>query len=351
MERYIGLDVHAQSCTLAVVSETGKRLKVQVVETNGEALVEAIRSVTGRRHLCIEEGVQSQWLYELLEPHVHVLVVIVPKGREGVKSDAADAWRMAEDLRRGAVDTVVYKAPQKFAGIRDAARGYGAVVRDVARTKTRLKAVFRSRGVAATGEEVYNPQKRASFLDQLPPASRKLAELLGEQLDALTPVRDRAEAWLHAEAKQHPIVRRLATAPALGPIRSAQLVAIVVTPHRFRTSRQFWSYCGLAIVTRSSADWERRNGKWIRSQIHQTRGLNRNRQPVLKSLFKGAATTIIMKMPEHPLHRDYQKLLAAGTKPNLAKLTIARRLAAIALAMWKKQEDYDPAKPHRHQTA
>ncbi len=26
-----------------------------------------------------------------------------------------------------------------------------------------------------------------------------------------------------------------------------------MTPHRFRTKRQFWSYCGLGIVTRSSS--------------------------------------------------------------------------------------------------
>jgi hypothetical protein len=39
-------------------------------------------------------------------------------------------------------------------------------------------------------------------------------------------------------------------------VRVAQLIAAVVTPHRFRSKRQFCSYCGLAVVTRSSADYE-----------------------------------------------------------------------------------------------
>ncbi len=39
MERYIGLDVHAASCTLAVISQTGRRLRDFPVETNGQALV------------------------------------------------------------------------------------------------------------------------------------------------------------------------------------------------------------------------------------------------------------------------------------------------------------------------
>jgi transposase len=41
----------------------------------------------------------------------------------------------------------------------------------------------------------------------------------------------------------------------LGPIRIAQILAKVASPHRFRTKRQFWAYCGLAVVTRSIADY------------------------------------------------------------------------------------------------
>ena len=41
---------------------------------------------------------------------------------------------------------------------------------------------------------------------------------------------------------------------------------------------------------------------------------------------------------------DYQRRLQAGIKPNLAKLTLARRIAAIVLSMWKHEEVYDPAR-------
>jgi hypothetical protein len=62
MERYIGLDVHAGSCTLAVVSQAGRRLKDFPVETNGQALVEAVRMIPGQKHLVFEEGLQSSRL-------------------------------------------------------------------------------------------------------------------------------------------------------------------------------------------------------------------------------------------------------------------------------------------------
>lgn len=348
MDRYIGLDVSAQSCTLGIIGPSGKQLKLLVVDTKADVLVKAVCGIKGPRHLCMEEGTQSAWLYEILRPHVQELVVTVPKKKTGPKSDAHDAWGLAEALRIGAVETRVFKAPGQFSGLRDAARSYGYLVKDTARVKNRLKAVFRSRGIQGTGDEIYNPDRRAEWLQQLPSSSGHLAKLLGQELDGLLTTRKSAEEWLQQEAELHPIIRRIASAPGMGPIRSAQTVAIVVTPQRFRTKRQFWSYCGLGVVTRSSADWARdMRGKWVRQDVVQTVGLNRNRQPQLKAVFKGAATTIINNMPEHPLHLDYQRLLTAGTKPNLAKVTLARRIAAIVLAMWKHQEVYDPAKHQR----
>jgi hypothetical protein len=74
------------------------------------------------------------------------------------------------------------------------------------------------------------------------------------------------------------------------------------------------------------------------------RNFNHNRQ--LKAIFKGAATTVVTQVHDDPLHQDYERLTAAGTKPNLAKLTLARKIAAVVLAMWKKEEVYDPDK-HR----
>ena len=83
----------------------------------------------------------------------------------------------------------------------------------------------------------------------------------------------------------------------------------------------------------------------VRVPVQQTRGLNRNYNHTLKQIFKGAATTVIGRgRDEEPLYQHYQQLLAEGTKPNLAKLTIARQIASICLSMWRSEEVYDPAK-------
>jgi hypothetical protein len=151
-----------------------------------------------------------------------------------------------------------------------------------------------------------------------------------------------AESDLLREAKKHPVVGIVETAPGFGPIRAARLVPIVVTPHRFRTKRQFWSYCGLGIVTRSSSDWlQTADGGWIRARVPQTRGLSRQFNRTLKSIFKGAATTVITQRNKDPIYARYTRLLEGGTKPTLAKLSLARMIAATVLRMWKDEQPYD----------
>ena len=98
MERYIGMDVHAASCTLAVISDTGRKLRDFPVETNGQALVEAVRMTPGRKHLVFEEGLQSAWLYETLSPHVDEIVVAGILESRGPKSDKRDYARAVPAL-------------------------------------------------------------------------------------------------------------------------------------------------------------------------------------------------------------------------------------------------------------
>ena len=94
MERYVGLDSHARRCTLGVMSASGQRLKALVVETNGSALIEAVRGIPGRVHLCLEEGTQSAWLSELLRPHVAEVVVAMAPERKGPKDDQRASLRL-----------------------------------------------------------------------------------------------------------------------------------------------------------------------------------------------------------------------------------------------------------------
>jgi 23S rRNA G2445 N2-methylase RlmL len=169
------------------------------------------------------------------------------------------------------------------------------------------------------------------------------AEILYAQFDAATEAKQVAKKNLVELSHKHPISAILESCPGFGEVRAALMMAVVVSPYRFRTKRQFWSYCGLAVVMRSSSDWEKTPNGWQLVNKPRTRGLNRNFNHTMKDVFKGAASGVIMHH-QQPLYSDYLRMLDQGIKPSLAKLTLARKIASTALVMWKSQEVYNPDK-------
>lgn len=340
MQRFIGIDVHQASSTVAVVSDKGKRLKCTVVETNAAALVGLLKQLPGEKHICIEEGLQAAWLYEVLLPHAEEVAVVNVRQRNQSKNDKLDAFGLADDFRLGKFKSHVFKERGRYGGLKAAASIYRKTVRDHVRVQNRLKSIFRARGIKVL-DSSYGEAERKRLLAALPSYQRSAAAIVLEHLDAVSLVRSKVDDLLMVEAHKHRASKRLATVPGLGPKRVAQLMAVVVDPHRFGNKRVFWAYCGFAVQTHSSADWLQSEGRWVRAKTTMTRGLNRAHNTVLKDVFKGAAQTVVWAGNEdNPLFQVYQRLLTQGTRPPLAMLTIARKIAAIALAVWKKGEDY-----------
>jgi len=133
MERHIGTDVHAATCTLAVILQKGRKLKDFPVETNGQALVEAVRMIPGHKNGVIEEGLQSTWLYETLSPDVDEFVVAGITTSRGPKSDKRDAFGLAQNLRVGNLDKYVFNPPCQCTRLRDFSRTHITLVGDVLR--------------------------------------------------------------------------------------------------------------------------------------------------------------------------------------------------------------------------
>lgn len=348
MNRYLGLDVHATSCTLAVTTETGKRVGMEVVETNGAALVDAIKRIPGHKFLCMEEGTQSAWLYETLSPHVEKCVVKALGQERKVnrnKTDMDDAFALSDEIRTGSYGRAVHKELGVFRPLKLASKTYGYITVDVARSKNRAKALFRSYGVSTPADAVYDEDQRAIWLSKLPAHAQKPGAHLLREVALLEELKVQAQRDMLALAKPHAIYKVLQTCPGMGPIRVAQAMPVVVDPMRFRTRRQFWSYCGLGLKMHSSSDYVKREDKWARVNVNKTRGLSRQCNTTMKNIFKGAAMTVIGNVSQQdPLSMHYERMLENNIKPNLARLTLARQIASVFLKMWKTKEEYDPTK-------
>jgi transposase len=169
---------------------------------------------------------------------------------------------------------------------------------------------------------------------------RRRAEFYYRQFDALVILRQRVRRELLAEGKKQQAWKRLCQIPSIGPIRSAVLLGILQTPHRFRTKRQLWTYSGFGIETQSSADHRSVYGQLQRAKKQiSIRGLNRNCNHDLKNLFKGAA--IVASSKPGPFQEFYAALLTKGIRPEIARLTLARKIATIVLIVWKRGAYFD----------
>jgi transposase len=149
-----------------------------------------------------------------------------------------------------------------------------------------------------------------------------------------------AKRAMMAESRKHAAYKVLRSIPTLGPVRVAILIAVIQTPHRFRTNRKLWTYVGLSVVSRSTANY-----CFVQGQLTHSRkpalilGLNRNHNHVLKDLFKAAATTAAAK--PGPFQEFYARQLAAGQTPEIARVMVARKLATLVLTLWKKGERFN----------
>ena len=117
------------------------------------------------------------------------------------------------------------------------------------------------------------------------------------------------------------------------------------TPHRFRGTENAPTVdlpADLALETHDSAQYRSVQGQLQRSKKPpQLRGLNANHNHDLKDALLGKGAAMRASTCDGPLRDFYQNLLAKGMRPTMARLTLARKIAAITLSVWKKGASFD----------
>jgi transposase len=257
--KYIGLDVHQATISVAVLDSAGKLVMECILETKAATILEFIHGLRGSLHVTFEEGTCAAWLHDLLKPHVTEVVVCDPRKnallKAGNKNDRIDARKLADLLRTGLLSSV-YHGENGVRTLKELARGYLALNRDVTRVMNRVKAVYRSWAIPCAGQRVYAPRYRSQWLDKIAETGvRRRAEIYYQQLDGLRTLRQHVRRDLLAESGKHSAMKLLRQIPSIGPIRAALLIALMQTPHRFRTKRQLWAYSGLALKTSTSGEY------------------------------------------------------------------------------------------------
>src|ERR1700737_761033 len=140
--KYIGMDVHKETISIAVLNSSGKLVMECVIETKALTIVQFFQGLRGDLHVTLEEGTWAAWLYDLLRPRVKEVLVCDPRKnallKVGNRSDRIDARKLAELLRSNLLRSV-YHGEHGVRTLKELSRSYLAISGDLARVMTRLR--------------------------------------------------------------------------------------------------------------------------------------------------------------------------------------------------------------------
>jgi len=330
----IGLDLHKRESQLCVLTEAGEIVERRIV-TSRERFTAVLGSQPPARIL-VEASTESEWVARHLESLGHEVIVADPNfapmyatRRRGVKTDRRDARTLAEACRLGAYRLVHRaSAPQRHVRAQLAVRD--ALIRTRTRYVSVVKALARRDGLRLPpGNPVHTEAKLAAL-----PLAAPLAGELAPLRALLAPLNQEiagADERLAAVAAADPVVRRLQTAPGIGPVTAVAFVATLDDVTRFASAHQVAAYLGLTPREYSSGEQQHRG------RISKT-GNARTRHALVEAAWRVLRT----KDPAAAALRVWADGIAQRRGRSVAAVALARRLAGVLYAMWRDGKDYRP---------
>ena len=328
----IGLDLHKRESQLCVLAEDGTVAERRIATSR-----ERFAAVLGARvpaRVLLEASTESEWVARCLEALGHEVVVADPNfapmyatRSRRVKTDRRDARTLAEACRLGAYRPA-HRASDAQRHVRAELAVRDALVRTRARYIALAKSLARREGLRIA------PGPSARFLQRLGavevPAG--LASELAPLLALLLPLNSEiaaADARIAALAERDPAVRRLTTAPGVGPVTAAAFVATLDDVTRFAGAHQVEAYPGLVPSEQSSGEKQRRGA------------ITKAGNPRLRWLLVAAAWGVLRaRRADAAELRAWAERVALRRGKRTAVVALARRLAGILYAMWRDGTAY-----------
>jgi len=326
MRNYIGLDAHSKTCTFVVVDGKGRQTAYQRIKTGETEIVKFLRSVNGTKALTFEESTLSKWLYTVIKDEVDRLIVCDPavvNRRRGPKDDYPDTLHLAQQLR-GDFLTPVFHEDNFFSELRSIVSSYADLITDLGRMQNRYKALFRSEAHETKGRKIYGDEDRIKELSN--ETDRFVATDFFKRIQMLTKQKKEYVQLFREYASKNSQIRALSSIPGVKSLRACIIAAIVCSPKRFENKFKFWAYCMLV-----SKEFKSDDVTYAKKRVPGNR--------LLKAVFMGAAQSVL-DFNEGPLRSFYDEQRKEGVDHKAAKRNLARKIAAIALAVMRTGVHY-----------
>ena len=255
---YCGIDLHARSMYMCILSQDGEILLHRNMKTSPEMFLKAIAPYREDLVVCVECIFTWYWLADLCAregiPFVlgHALYMKAIHGGKA-KNDKIDAQKIAVLLRGGMLPQA-YVYPAAMRATRDLLRRRTHLMRKRAELLTHIQQTNSQYNLPEIGKKIAYKANRDGVAERFPdPAVQKSIEvdlaLIGHYDQLLRDV----ELSILKTAKQHnaQTLYLLRTVPGIGEILSLVLLYEIHDITRFPRVQDFLSYCRLVKCRRS----------------------------------------------------------------------------------------------------
>lgn len=333
---HIGIDLGKKNSQICILAQGGELIE-RGVRTERERFAAELKNHRGARVL-LEAGTESEWVARCLEDLGHEVIVADPnyapmyaQRQRKVKTNRRDARALAEACRLGAYRPAHRTSePQRRVRARIAIRE--ALVRTRSRYVVLIASLLRQEGLSLPAGGT------ATFLARLQTVT--LPEPLQQAIALMLPVLETLQAQIHEADRQlealsfaDPRVRRLRSAPGVGPVTAATFVATVDRADRFAGPHQLEAYLGLVPREDSTGEQQRR-GPITKAGNSRLRWL----------LIEAAWSIVNHPKQETASLRTWALRIATRRGRPRAVVALARRLAGILFAMMRDETVYNPGR-------
>jgi transposase len=361
--RFLGLDVHAETITVAIAEPDGEVRSLGTIANRAESIRKLVKKLGSVEQLkaCYEAGPTGYILYwQMAELGVACEVIaptLVPmKAGDRVKTDRRDAERLARSYRSGDL-TAVWVPDEGSEALRDLVRAREAAKQDQLRARHRLaKFLLRMGQRPAAGMKAWTAPymawvrqvhftqvaREATLLDYLHEVDH-MGERVRRLEQAIT------EAVKLASPQVREVVKGLQALRGIAEISAVTIVAELGNIARFETPRQLMGYSG-AVPTEDSSGQRTRRGSitktgnaHLRRIIVDAAWSYRYRPaigPRLRKRQEGVSEEIkeIAWKAQVRLSKRYARLAAAGKDQRKIITAVGRELLGFIWAIGIKAE-------------
>jgi transposase len=330
---HIGIDLHKVSSQLCILSEDGELTERRIKSTR--ASFDEVFAERPRARILVEASTESEWVACHLEQLGHEVIVADPNFApmyatrdKKIKTDKRDARALCEACRLGAYRPA-HRTSERQRKIRAQLLIRSTLVRTRSKYISLVGALARREGcrIATGGSNNFIARVEAANLPEHVTAA--IAPLF-ESLRLLNRQIDEADALLEKIVKEDEMVKRLCTAPGVGPVTATTFAATIDDASRFGAAKQVRSYLGL--VPREYSSGERQH----RGRISKAGG---SRARTL--LVEAAWALLRWRTEKNQALYDWAMRIAARRGRARACVALARKLAGILYAMWRDGTDFD----------